>query len=105
LAHIQYAQYSKEACDMFQSVNNANELLQQQKEPSCRYMLKIDSDPDCVVLTSDMFLIVASKRRGHLLVFNLRFIAYLGGQAHFLIFFYIMGRRQADALDACMCVQ
>jgi len=64
---------------MLQSADNANELIQQQKEPRCRYMLKIDSVPDCVVLTSDMLLVVGSKR-GDILVFNLRVIAYLEGQ-------------------------
>ena len=58
---------------MLQSAANANELIQQQKEPRSRYMLKIDTDPDCVAITSDMFLVVGSQR-GHVLVFNLRYV-------------------------------
>jgi len=42
-------------------------------------MLKVDTDPDCVVMTSEMLLIVGC-RRGHVLMFNLRCVAYVGGQ-------------------------
>jgi len=63
---------------VLQLAYNASELMQQQKEPRCRNVLKIDTDPDCVVLTSNMSLIVGSKR-GQLLAFNLRFIAYVAG--------------------------
>jgi len=64
-----------------QSVTSANKLMQQQ-QARCRYVLKINTDPDCVVLTSNgMSLIVGNKRR-HVLAFNLRFIAYPEGQFH-----------------------
>jgi len=65
---------------VLQSADNANELVQQQSEPGGRYVLKVDTDPDRVVITSDMVLLVGS-RRGHVLAFNLRCIAYLGGQS------------------------
>jgi len=63
---------------MLQSVDNANDLVRQYKEPHSRYMLKIDTDPGCVALTSDMFLVVGN-RQGRVLLFNLRSLAYVGG--------------------------
>jgi len=63
---------------MLQSADNADGVLRRQKELKRRYMLNIDTDPDCVVLTTDMFLIVGS-RRGHLLLFNLKPLTILLG--------------------------
>ena len=63
---------------MLQSVDNANDLVRQYKEPHSRYMLKIYTDPGCVALTSDMFLVVGN-RQGRVLLFNLRSLAYVGG--------------------------
>ena len=65
---------------MLQSADSANELLQQQSEPRGRYVLKVDTDPDRVVITSDMILVVGS-RGGHVLAFNLGCIVYVGGQS------------------------
>ena len=63
-----------------QSADSANELVQQQNSESrCRYMLKMDTNAECVVLTADMFLVVGSNR-GRVLTFNLGLIAYVGGQ-------------------------